>query len=181
MIFLLGPKQICAISVLSSLFHHYTLSHSRLLWVLWTSWWYENNDTILDVFHLLSSLESFSPDCRDDGQVTEEWSEEVGWRGCDGATAPRIPGQLLNSKSTHLIMTCQGCEEREEREQERRERKTAQHCEKLLIVWHQIEGSISGTGERIQACVCVCTCVFVASISCTVSHTSLVTGRWCIA
>lgn len=33
--------------------------------------------------------------------------------GCDGMAASWSPGQLLNSKSTHLIMTCQGCEWRE--------------------------------------------------------------------
>lgn len=46
--------------------------------------------------------------------VMEGWSDkrmQVGGEGgCDGMAACWSPGQQLNSKSTLLIMTCQGCE-----------------------------------------------------------------------
>ena len=57
----------------------------------------------------------------------------------------------------------------------------AQQAEKMLIVWHQIERSVSGAGEHIYTAIYMCVCVCVASISCTVSQPSLLTGRWCIA
>lgn len=41
-------------------------------------------------------------------EVIKECKVDEG--GCDGMAASRSPGQPLNSESTPLIMTCQGCE-----------------------------------------------------------------------
>lgn len=68
---------------------------------------------------------------------------QVGRRGIWTA-ASWISGQPLNSKSTHLIMTCQGCEWRESEG-----RTMAQQSERILIIWHQIERSASGPGEHV--------------------------------
>ena len=46
-------------------------------------------------------------------EVMEGWYKKklkLGGVWCDGTAASWSPGQLLNSKSTHLITTCQGCE-----------------------------------------------------------------------
>lgn len=79
------------------------------------------------VVHIkVNDTETIRPECKRNGgicwwrkgcKVMEGW-----WRdemikecksdegGCDGMAASWSPGHSLNSKSTHLIMTCQGCE-----------------------------------------------------------------------
>lgn len=87
---------------------------------------------------------------------------QVGTKGeCDGTAASWSAGQPLNSKSTHLIVTCQGYEREEEGEGEESQGER----------WHNKQKKCSSFGTRLSdpfrelASVCVCYLHFMHSLT----------------